>query len=199
MQFRLGMQSETVHEYDTLVHGPDESDYAARACGRERDDGRWEGWIEFEAIDSSALFRTPRETTQPNRTDLVYWATGVSAIYLEGALTRAMEPRPQVTVTTPAPPAFDEPAPDVDTVTNGLDIDAEGVLNPFSVHAKGEALLRRQLAALAAWHLRNIARAYDISDDVVALQALTKPELIELIVGAARARAACAAGAMTPR
>jgi hypothetical protein len=191
------MQPETVHVYDALVGGPDARDYVGRACGRERDDGTWEGWIEFEAPDGSSVVRTARETTQPNRNDLVYWATGLTPVYLEGALLRALEPRPEIRVTTPPPPAFDAPAPAFEVATD-LDLGAEGVLNPFSVFAKGEALLRRQLTALAAWHLRNIARAYDISDDVIALQALTKPELVELIVTAARARAATYAGA-SPR
>jgi hypothetical protein len=34
--------------------------------------------------------RTPRETEQPNREDLAYWATGLTQVYLEGALTRAL-------------------------------------------------------------------------------------------------------------
>src|SRR4051812_48077801 len=103
------MNADTLHEYEALIRGPDGRAYAARAVGRERERGTWEGWIELEAVDGSAVYRTPRETTQPNRADLVYWATGVSPIYLEGALKRAMGPRPQVAVTTLRPPAFDEP------------------------------------------------------------------------------------------
>ena len=34
---------------------------------------------------------TGRETTQPNRTDTEYWATGLSEVYLEGALQRAFD------------------------------------------------------------------------------------------------------------
>ena len=35
---------------DTIV--ADGVPYRARACGREMDDGRWEGWIEFESLDA---------------------------------------------------------------------------------------------------------------------------------------------------
>ena len=65
--------------------------YRARACGREMDDGRWEGWIEFEALDGSTVLRSGRETTQPNRIDTEYWATGLTPVYLEGALDRALQ------------------------------------------------------------------------------------------------------------
>jgi hypothetical protein len=34
--------------------------------------------------------RPARETTQPNRRALEYWATGIEPVYLEGALVRAL-------------------------------------------------------------------------------------------------------------
>jgi hypothetical protein len=63
--------------------------YAVRVRGRAREDGRWEGWLEFEPGRGGRALRTPRETTQPNRDALRYWATGLEPIYLEGALARA--------------------------------------------------------------------------------------------------------------
>jgi hypothetical protein len=179
---------ETIFEYGPIVRGLDGNDYAARACGRQRADATWEGWIEFVHIDGLLVYRTPRETSQPNRTDLVYWATGVSSVYLEGALERAMSPRPVIVETITAPPAFEGPAPELDEIQERT-LSAEAVLDPFSVYAKGETVLIRELMAMAPWHLRNIARAYHISDDPVALQALTKTELVQIIVGAARAAA----------
>jgi hypothetical protein len=65
--------------------------YSARACGRQRVDHLWEGWIEFERPGGDVL-RSGRETTQPNLTDLEYWAQGLTPVYLEGALRRALEP-----------------------------------------------------------------------------------------------------------
>jgi hypothetical protein len=53
--------------------------------------GSWKGWIEFASIDGDSHVRTPRETEQPNRGDLAYWATGLTQVYLEGALRRAIE------------------------------------------------------------------------------------------------------------
>jgi hypothetical protein len=67
--------------------------YTANACGRERADGMWEGWVEFVPDDGTTAVRSPRETTQPNLTDLKYWATGLTPVYLEGALVRALDDR----------------------------------------------------------------------------------------------------------
>ncbi len=63
------------------------------------------------------------------------------------------------------------------------------MLNPFSVYRKGETMLRRQLAAFSTWHLVSIIRAHDLSEqDAQSLDALSDAELVELIVGAVRAR-----------
>jgi hypothetical protein len=61
------------------------------------------------------------------------------------------------------------------------------VLDPFSVYDKGEPLLRRQLAALSAWHLVNIVLDYELSDRGAAhLNALSPAALINMIVSAVR-------------
>jgi len=64
--------------------------YSAQATGRRREDGLWEGWLEFTGMTGSTPpFHSGRETTQPNRADIEYWAQGLSKVYLEGALARA--------------------------------------------------------------------------------------------------------------
>jgi hypothetical protein len=157
--------------------------YTAQVAGRP--DGHiWEGWIEFAADDGSDLLRTPRETTQPDRAALIYWATGLSGTYLEGALRRALDP-PLTRVVSARPEAlFDAPAPS--TVAEVYPVD-RAVLDPFSVGAKGEDLLRRELGALRGWHLRNIIRAYQLASDAIDLEAMNEPALVELIVAAVRA------------
>jgi len=180
--------AEVLVTFSDPVTAPNGVMYSARACGREMPDGRWEGWIEFEASDGSAIIRSTRETTQPNRVDTAYWATGLTQVYLEGALHRALNP---TVAPPPRPadvPAFDGPLPPGSPQTDPL---PESVLNPFSVYRKGETLLRRQLAALAAWHLVNIIRSYELSDQSPsALNLLTSEELIELIVATVRQRTA---------
>jgi hypothetical protein len=146
--------------------------YRAQACGAQMGH-LWEGWIEFIPIDDGPAVRSSRETTQPNLTDAEYWATGLTHVYLEGALNRAMNPTVRVAAAQPAT-VFDGPA-------------ADAVLNPFSVYEKGESLLRQELSALSAWHLVNIVRAYALSGEPLGtLNAFSAPALIDVIVAGVR-------------
>jgi hypothetical protein len=158
--------------------------YAAKACGAPTVDGLWQGWIEFTPSDGGAVLRSGRETTQPNREDTIYWATGLTAVYLEGALHRTLKPRTPVASAADVVPAFDGPAPDAVEASRPS---AASILDPFSVYRKGESVLRRQLGALSDWHLVNIIQAYGLSGlSAPQLNALTGPALVELIVGAVR-------------
>lgn len=142
--------------------------YVARACGSPMDDGRWQGWVEFLPEDGGDPIRSGRETTQPNYVDTEYWATGLTQVYLDGALNRALN----LCKPLMAPPE-EEAAPPL----------AESVLNPFSVYRKGETLLRNQLGALSQWHLANIVYAHRLSDaDPAALHHMPANALIEIIV-----------------
>jgi hypothetical protein len=84
--------------------------YRGRACGRQRGDGLWEGWIEFVPDGGGRVIRTQRETTQPNLADLAYWATGLTPVYLEGALESAITAARRPSAATLETPAYDEPA-----------------------------------------------------------------------------------------
>lgn len=84
--------AEVLVKFDTPVTDPSGRRYFPQAMGRERSDGLWEGWIEFVGADGSRSIESGRETTQPNRTDLAYWAQGLSLAYLQGALGRTQSP-----------------------------------------------------------------------------------------------------------
>jgi hypothetical protein len=155
--------------------------YTARACGGEMRDGMWQGWIEFIPTSGGEPVRSGRETTQPNRQDTEYWATGLTQVYLEGALRRALQPPSRPAAREIDGPLFDGPAPSVS------DAGVEAVLNPFSIYRKGEALLRRQLSALSGWHLVNIMRAYRLDGSNPAeLQAMEPARLVERIIDRVR-------------
>ena len=177
--------SEVLATMQTVVTADDGRSYRARACGSEMPDGRWQGWLEFDPVDGGEPLRSARETTQPNRVDTAYWATGLTPVYLQGALARTLRPGAAAAAPPPvARPAFDGPAP---PGGDAAPPPVDGVLNPFSVYRKGEALLRQQLSALAAWHLVNIVRAYGLSDrPMSALNAASASELVELIVESVR-------------
>ena len=127
----------------------------------------------------AAVLHSPRETTQPNLAALEYWASGLTPVYLAGALERALT----------APVA--EPTAEAEAAITDDAAEPRPVLNPFSVYGRGETMLRRQLAALSPRHLRAIATGYDLADPAdIDLEALTAPELIDLITTAVRARLA---------
>ncbi len=182
--------AEVFVEFSEPVASPDGVMYTARACGSEDDLGHWQGWLEFVPLGSGDIIRSSRETTQPNRVDTEYWATGLTPVYLEGALKRALTPAPSLERPQPMPPVFDGPAPDFGGTKPGT----TSILNPFAVIRKGEALLRRELSALAAWHLVNIIQAHELSAASPAvLNAMTAPALVDLIVTRVQERVSAAA------
>src|SRR5688500_7758503 len=79
-------------EFEELFEGHDGTAYEARVCGRERSDKFWEGWLEYTPSQGGEVVRTSRETTQPTREHLSYWATGLTWAYIDGALRRALTP-----------------------------------------------------------------------------------------------------------
>ena len=171
--------AEILVRFTELVRDDNNISYRAQASGAAGSDGLWEGWIEFIEENGRAL-RTPRETTQPNRDALLYWAEGLTAAYLEGALRRALhalrEPAARVSVVeaslfsgpAPARPASASPQP------------MRAVLDPISTFAQGEDVLRQQLSALSRDHLLAVISGYELPIDARARA--TDRELVEEIV-----------------
>jgi len=176
--------AETLLRYKQPVAGPDGTLYEARACGSPMPGGTWQAWIEFVPLDGGEPLRSGRETTQPNRVDTAYWATGVSPVYLEGALKRALAGPTEIVIEKTPPPLFSGPAAAASVTA---ETGTRAVLDPFSVYEKGETLLRKQLGALSAWHLVNIIVAYELSDaGSAALSTLPAAALIDIIVSGVR-------------
>ena len=73
---------------DTVLNH-DGQRYEITVRGSPISDGNWLGWIEFASKGDPRVLRTDRETTQPNRDALMYWASGLEPLYFEGAFTRA--------------------------------------------------------------------------------------------------------------
>ncbi len=84
--------AEVLVEFDAVVRAADGAGFTARVFAQQ-ERGLWAGWIEFTPLGSGAPIRTAIESEQPNRNDLLYWAEGLTQVYLEGALARALEPR----------------------------------------------------------------------------------------------------------
>jgi len=177
--------AEVLVEFDAAIAGSDGTPYVPKACTRLGPDGLWEGWLEFTDVETGVVLRSGRETTQPTRADVMYWATGLSRVYLEGALARVLTPLRRTARTVSAEPAYDGPAPAIEPVEAPLV--ARPVIDPFEVYAQGEHVLRQELLALNTDHLRAIIRAYGLEGGAGA-QALTPAVLAEYIVAEVRAR-----------
>lgn len=82
--------AELIQQYKALLKTPDGVEYTVQAWG-ERDEGTtWYGWLEFHPLDDLREVRqTDRETTQPGRRELSYWASGLEEAYFEGAFDRS--------------------------------------------------------------------------------------------------------------
>jgi hypothetical protein len=101
--------AEVLVEFDESVIAEDGTTYTARACGGEMPDGKWQGWIEFVPAIGDPI-RSARETTQPNRRDTEYWATGLTPVYLQGSLKRTLNPTVRPVARPIDAPFFDGPA-----------------------------------------------------------------------------------------
>ena len=187
--------AEVLVEFVGTVIGKDGTRWIPRVCGRVADDGLWEGWIEFLPLsDSTDPVRTSRETEQSNRDALMYWAQGLTQIYLEAALLRALEPIRRRTAPKVLPPHFDSPAP-------RFAPDREPgvpVLNPFEVYEQGENVLWRQLSALSRARLLDIVTGYGLPNAAVAHDS-SRETLVSTIMSAVRRPAGSRGSTDSPR
>ena len=177
MPDRPSRNAEILVEFDEAIVGDDRSAWRARVLGAANALGHWEGWIEFAPAAGTSggspasagmdeWLPTERETTQPNRVDLGYWATGLTAVYLQGALARARSRgRPRRAEASTRAVAARGPAPHRESAPAG--VARHAVLDPFAVYAQGEGVLRSELHALSLDHLRTIASSYSLDVDAV--------------------------------
>ena len=176
--------AEVLVEFDAAFPGPGGATYVPRACARVNEDGMWEGWLEFSDISTGVVIRTTRETTQPTHADVKYWATGLSRVYLEGALARALPSDQYLVIERVVESAFDGPAP---VTTADYPVTPRAVLDPFLVFAQGERVLRQELSALDVDHLHAIIRAHGLEGGVAA-NSPVQAVLVEYIVAEVRSR-----------
>jgi hypothetical protein len=122
---------------------------------------------------------TSRESVQPNRDDLMYWAQGLTQTYLEGALNRAVS----LSVTR------GDSGERVAAISTPEPAGPRAVLDPFDVWEQGEHILVRQLAALNSARLRDIAVAYGFATRQAAAGEVAE-DLVATIVDGVRNRRA---------
>lgn len=180
--------AEVLVSFDRPVRD-DGGEYHARAVGRFADDGMWEGWIEFTAIDgSSEVLVTGVESRQPEHEHLVYWATGLSPVFLEGALQRARHPH-TVRVRPVEVPNSAAPRPHP-VVPVAIPSGPEPVLDPFEIGSRSLDVLKQELGALNRPRLLNIIAAYRLNPAETDLTWMTGHQLVQFIVTSVEAQLA---------
>jgi hypothetical protein len=160
--------------------------YHPRVVGRYAEDGMWEGWLEFVPVDDETrkVVVSAVESRQAERAQLVYWAQGLTPVYAEGALDRALHP---ISVRAKAVelPASDAPAARVVAVPY---TGPRPILDPFEVGEKSLDVLTQELHALGRGRLLTIIAAYHMNSTNLDLAAMTDRDLIVLIVSRVEAR-----------
>jgi hypothetical protein len=156
--------------------------FLARVAGRYATDGMWEGWLEFVPASpgTSELVVSPVESRQPALEHLKYWAEGLTVVYAEGALDRALHPI-VVRARVADSPFSDRPARRIVT-TPERRIGPEPVLDPFDVGSRNLEILRQELHALDRARLLNIIDAYALNPVHDDLTAMSNEQLITFIV-----------------
>ncbi len=173
--------AEVLTSFSTLVRDA-AGVYYARAVGRHGYDHMWEGWIEFIPADGGGdVLVSAVESTQPEREHLVYWATGLTPVYLEGALRRAKKP-PTVRVQVVDEPISDQPAARRVVVERTIPR-PDAILDPFAVGERSTDVLRQELSALNRPRLLNIIAHYSLGTDA-DVAPLTDAQLVAFIVAA---------------
>ena len=166
--------AEVLRTFDTPIQSSDGT-YRARVVGRHAADGMWDGWLEFvpETGPTDPVV-THVESRQPEREHLVYWASGLSTIYAEGALARALRP---LTVRTRIieTPVSQAPA-------------RHPVLDPFDIGARSLDILEQELGALDRSRLLDIVANWRLNSGGLDLTEFSDPQLVQLIVAAVESR-----------
>ena len=152
--------------------------YHVRVVGRYAEDKMWEGWLEFVPVDGGKVVVSAVESRQPERNFLEYWAQGLTPVYAEGSLDRALHP---ITVRTrPVElPASDAPARRLVKVPY---TGPRPILDPFEVGERSLDILAQELGALGRARLLHIIAGYNLGSLGIDASLMTDAELIACIV-----------------
>ncbi len=81
-----------VHQHGDYITAENGDRYVAQVYAEQSDEGLWQAWCVFfpDGKHGGNPVATDRETTQTNYDAVRYWASGLTHIYYEGALDRAL-------------------------------------------------------------------------------------------------------------
>jgi hypothetical protein len=78
-----------LQEFEQPVRDRSGERYKVLLYGRSRPGDTWQGWLVFERLRDGERFPTGVETTQSSADGILYWATGLTDAYFDGAFARA--------------------------------------------------------------------------------------------------------------
>jgi hypothetical protein len=134
--------------------------YTVYVYGRSRPADTWQGWLVFERLNDGRRFSTDVETTQTSAEAILYWATGLTGAYFDGALARAMKPVERDNSPLPAPDPLIGGQVDSRTRTARLANLEREVLAIFRRHGTTRLLTRTVLDELPHAHA-DVVRALE--------------------------------------
>lgn len=132
-----------LQEFETPIRDREGNLHRVYLYGRGRPGDTWQGWLVFE--QAGVRLSTPVETTQPNAEAVLYWASGLTEAYFDGALERARKGATGTgAVAESVPEPLPEPVVGVDHETHRRRLEAleAEILDVFRVH--GLTRLRTQ-------------------------------------------------------
>ena len=177
--------AEVLRSFDDPLHHAT-GFYHVRVVGRYAKDHMWEGWLEFVPLQGSGrpVVVSAIESRQPERVHLEYWAQGLSLVYAEGSLDRALHP---ITVRVRAAelPVSAAPAARVHTVTSPV---PRPILDPFEVGARSLDILGQELGALGRGRVLQIIAAYNLASGDSDLSQMSDEQLVRLAVASVGTR-----------
>jgi hypothetical protein len=146
--------------------------YRPRAYGEPRPDGMWDGWLVFFPVGGGSAVASDRETTQATFQALTVWAAGLTPVYLEGALARALELAPQPSVIAQLEGEEYEALEDAERLETAAEIErATATVDEMAAaeqRANAERIRRERLAiqgALAATEEVAATRAAEVHEE----------------------------------
>jgi hypothetical protein len=180
--------AEVLRAFDEPIAHPSGAHHA-RVIGRLAEDGMWEGWLEFVPIEpgGKSIAVSQVESRQPQREYLEYWAQGLSVVYAEGALERALHPI-SVRSRVAGVPLSERPTPRSVSTTPAYVVGPEPVLDPFEVGRRNLDILRQELHALDRPRLLNIIAAFNLNPGSKDVMVLSDEQLVTFIVVAVEAQ-----------
>lgn len=171
----------TLVQFDEPQVSTDGRVFTVQVRAQQRQGGLWEAWLDFQPSAGGDSVSTTPETEQLSRSDLRYWAAGITRQYLADALERALQSH-----TKRLAEAVYERSTNRVGNTNDAPLEKAdaGILDPIALYERtGEYAFRQVLRELEAPELADIIESMGLdAADMEDLAPTFEDALAERIV-----------------